>query len=85
MGCRLMPMVVLRATESPPPNDNLRFLKCASEPQRSLRNGQHLASGGLFHRKQGPGTLTFEEGNVSKPYTTRFTLALRWKPKLLYA
>ncbi len=87
MGCRLTVMVVLlSATGLPCSNDNLRFSKCSSEPQRGLRNGRHLASEGLFHHKQGPGTLTLEEGNVSKPYaTTQFTLAPRWKPGLLYA
>lgn len=85
MGCKLMVMVVLRATGLPRSNDNLRFSKCSSEPQRALRNGWHLASGGLFHHKQGPGTLTLEEGNVSKPYTTQFTLAPLRIPRLLYA
>lgn len=85
MGCRLMVMVVLRPPALPCSNDNLWFSKCSSEPQRGLRNSWHLASGGLFHHKQGPGTLTPEEGNVSKPYTTQFTLARRWKPRLLYA
>ena len=85
MGCRLTVMVVLRSTGLPRSNDNLRFSKCSSEPQRGLRNGWHLASGGLFHHKQGPGTLTLEDGNVSKPYTTQFTLAPLCKPRLLYA
>lgn len=84
MGCRLMVTVVC-ATGLPWSNDNLRFLKCSSKPQRGLRNGRHLARAGLFHHKQGPRTLTLEEGNVSKPYTTQFTLALFWKPRLLYA
>lgn len=43
MGCRLMVMVVLFATELPFSNDNLRFSKCSLEPQRALRNGRHLA------------------------------------------
>lgn len=80
MGCGLMVMVVRRAAGLPCSNDNLRFLKCSSEPQRGLRNGWHLANGWLFHHKLGPGTLGLEEGNVSKPYTTQFTLALCWKP-----
>lgn len=74
MGCGLMVMVVLLATGLPCSNDNLWFLKCPSEPQRGLRNSQHLAETRLFHHKQGPGTLTLK-GNVSKPYTTQFTLA----------
>lgn len=66
MGCRLMVMVVLFASGLPCSNDNLRFSKCSSEPQRGLRNGWYLANVGLFHHKQGPGTLTLEEGNVFK-------------------
>lgn len=75
MGCGWMVMVVLFATGLHCSNDNLRFSECSSEPQRGQRNGQHLAGDGLFHHKQGPGTLTPEEVNVSKTYTTQFTLA----------
>ena len=85
MGCRLMAIVVWAPQVFSGPMITCGVWSVPGSHKEALRNGWHLARAGLLHHKQGPGTLSVEEGNVSKPYTTQFTLAPLWKPRLLYA
>lgn len=81
MGCRLMvivvvfsgPMITCGFSSVPQSHkEALERVGTWQEPHCSITN-------------RDLGTLSLEEGNVSKPYTTQFTLAPLWKPRLLYA
>lgn len=61
MGCGVIHTAVRRAI-SPA---SLRFSECSLQPQRGLRNDQHLQAS----------IASSKQGNVSNPYTTQFTLA----------